>query len=171
LLAFSIQADYGLLLDAANMSLVVWRYPDATSTPFFCDHHSSSARLFKSLLIMKLSFSMKPAKKEAPKVKAPPPKPALFSGLEEDDGVDAPPPLAYKVEASKAMQKRIEKEKAVDSTVYDYDEVWERMQEVKDKQKAAKAVEAVERKVRLPSRGLAHCGISRLISRNTLTAY
>ncbi|KAH6918544.1 Ccdc55 protein [Coprinopsis sp. MPI-PUGE-AT-0042] len=95
---------------------------------------------------MKLSFSMKPAKKEAPIAQAPPPKPSLFSAAEEDDAADAPPPLAYKVEASKAMQKRIEKEKAVDSTVYDYDEVWERMQEVKEKQKAAKAIEAVERK-------------------------
>lgn len=112
--------------------------------------------------MMKLSFSMKPAKKEVPIVKAPPPKPSLFSAAEEDDAADAPPPLAYKVEASKAMQKRIEKEKAVDSTVYDYDEVWERMQEVKEKQKAAKAIEAVERKVgfyfELFSRA-AHCDL------------
>ena len=96
---------------------------------------------------MKLSFSMKPAKKDAPQVKAPPPKPSLFSTAEEDEAMDAPPPASYQVQASKAMQKRIEKEKAVDSTVYDYDDVWERMQEVKEKQKAAKAMEAVERKV------------------------
>ncbi|TFK29966.1 Ccdc55 protein [Coprinopsis marcescibilis] len=95
---------------------------------------------------MKLSFSLK-AKKDA--AKPPPPRPNLFAAAEEDgEGEQSTKPVtrAYAVEASKAMQKRIEQEKSVDPTVYDYDDVWERMQELKQKQKEAKAIEALERK-------------------------
>jgi coiled-coil domain-containing protein 55 len=104
--------------------------------------------------IMKLSFSLK-AKKDTAPAKPPPPKPALFSGDDaETEEPAVPVSVPYNVEASKAMQKRIEQEKAVDPSVYDYDEVWDRMQEVKEKQKAAKAIEAMERKVksRVPHR-------------------
>jgi len=97
---------------------------------------------------MKLSFSLNAKKPAAPSQK-PPPKPSLFTAGDDDkdDEVLKPPvSVAYNVEASRAMQKRMAQEKAVDSTVYDYDAVWDRMQEAKEKQKAVKAVEALERK-------------------------
>lgn len=42
----------------------------------------------------------------------------------------------------------MEAEKRVDETVFEYDEVWDRMQEAKQKQQAAKEVDASVRKVR-----------------------
>ncbi|EIW59975.1 uncharacterized protein TRAVEDRAFT_119601 [Trametes versicolor FP-101664 SS1] len=47
---------------------------------------------------------------------------------------------------SKAAKKRLEQEKRVDSTVFQYDEVWDKMQEAKVKQKEAKEVDSKERK-------------------------
>ncbi|KAF9464733.1 coiled-coil domain-containing protein 55-domain containing protein [Collybia nuda] len=44
------------------------------------------------------------------------------------------------------MRKRMEAEREVDETVYEYDEVWDRMQEAKQRQKDAKEVDAKERK-------------------------
>ncbi|KAF9052659.1 coiled-coil domain-containing protein 55-domain containing protein [Panaeolus papilionaceus] len=44
------------------------------------------------------------------------------------------------------MQKRIQAEKLVDSTAYEYDEVWESMKEAKAKQQIAKEKESAERK-------------------------
>ena len=41
----------------------------------------------------------------------------------------------------------MEEEKKVDATVFEYDEVWDKMQEAKQRQKEAKEVEAKERKV------------------------
>jgi len=114
---------------------------------------------------MKLSFSL-PNKAVKPVGAAPPlKKPAIFSSLgDDDDHVDAAPTLsdnkgaaankkllAQNVESSKAARKRMEEEMKVDSTVYQYDEVWDRMQEVKVKQKEAKEVDAKQRKVRVYS--------------------
>ncbi|EKM82654.1 hypothetical protein AGABI1DRAFT_68466 [Agaricus bisporus var. burnettii JB137-S8] len=107
---------------------------------------------------MKLSFSL--AKPKAP---APPPtvtRPSAFGDGDDDDVTDSPstPPssnsktsvnkvvLAQNVQASKAMKKRIEAEKQVDETVYEYDEVWDKMQEAKLKAKMAKESESKERK-------------------------
>lgn len=95
---------------------------------------------------MKLSFSLK-KKEEAPKAVAPAPKPAVFADADTEEAIVAPVSTAYNVEASKAMQKRIEAERRVDSTVYEYDEVWDRMQLAKQKQKEAKEIESLERKV------------------------
>ena len=78
---------------------------------------------------------------------APKPKPSLFSEAEADEPTE-PVSVAYNVEASKAMRKKMEAEKQVDSTVYEYDEVWDRMQAEKERQKALKNAEAQERKVR-----------------------
>ncbi|KAJ7940599.1 coiled-coil domain-containing protein 55-domain containing protein [Mycena leptocephala] len=44
------------------------------------------------------------------------------------------------------MQKRMEAEKRVDQTVYEYDEVWDKMQESKQRQKEAKELESKDRK-------------------------
>ncbi|KAH7926314.1 hypothetical protein BV22DRAFT_1009366 [Leucogyrophana mollusca] len=108
---------------------------------------------------MKLSFSL--ANKNPKPVGAAPSlkRPAAFSSLEDDEPVDAAPTLseskavavnkkllAQNVESSKAAKKRMEQEMQVDSTVYQYDEVWDRMQEVKLRQKEAKEVDAKQRK-------------------------
>jgi len=109
---------------------------------------------------MKLSFSL-PNKAAKPVGAAPSlKKPAVFSSLDDDDHVDAAPTLsdnkntaankkllAQNVESSKAARKRMEQEMKVDSTVYQYDEVWDRMQEAKLKQKEAKELDTKQRKV------------------------
>ncbi|KAG1756733.1 coiled-coil domain-containing protein 55-domain containing protein [Suillus paluster] len=108
---------------------------------------------------MKLSFSL-PNKTAKPVGAAPPlKKSAAFASFGDDDHVDAAPTLfdnktaaankkllAQNVESSKAARKRMEQEMKVDATVYQYDEVWDRMQDVKLKQKEAKEVDAKRRK-------------------------
>lgn len=110
---------------------------------------------------MKLSFALaKP--KAAPA--APPPslkRPAAFA-FGDDEPVDAAPTasfdkatsankklLAQNVQTSRTMQKRMDAEKKVDATVFEYDEVWDKMQESKLRQKEAKEVESKDRKVGL----------------------
>ena len=117
---------------------------------------------------MKLSFALPTAK---PTVGAAPPlkRPVAFSSIDDDDPVDAASTLgpdnttapnkkllARNVEFSKATIKRMEAEKKVDQTVYEYDEVWDKMQEVKVRQKEAKEAKDRERKVCLlpPRRGI-----------------
>ena len=84
-----------------------------------------------------------------------------FASLDDDEPIDAAPTAsssgggtdankrlaAQSSGVSKALKKRIEAEKLVDQSVYEYDEVWDRMQEVKARQKEKKEVEALERKV------------------------
>lgn len=109
-------------------------------------------------MTMKLSFSLKAQEKPvgaAPSLK----KPVAFSSFDDDDPVDAASAssdnrrasnkklIAQNFETSKAMKKRMEAEKLVDETVYDYDGVYEKMQEAKLRQKAAKEADAKERKV------------------------
>lgn len=106
---------------------------------------------------MKLSFSL--ANKNTKPLGTAPPltKPAAFASLDDEDVVPVASSskdahanktlLAAKVASSKATQKRMEQEMRVDSTVYQYDEVWDRMQEVKQRQKEAKEVDAKQRKV------------------------
>lgn len=108
---------------------------------------------------MKLSFSL-----NKPKASAPPPvtsRPSAFGNGDDDDSADTPsilPPsdgktpankvvLAQNMQVSKAMKKRMEAEKQVDETVYEYDEVWDKMQQAKLKAKMAKEQESKERKV------------------------
>jgi hypothetical protein len=113
--------------------------------------------------VMKLSFSLAKPKVAAPA--APPPslkRPAAFALGDDDEPIDAAPTasssldkattankklLAQNVQTSKAMQKRMEAEKRVDQTVYEYDEVWDKMQESKQRQKEAKELESKDRKV------------------------
>ncbi|KAG6866941.1 hypothetical protein C0991_003857 [Blastosporella zonata] len=106
---------------------------------------------------MKLSFSL-----AKPKKADPPPsslkRPAFSLG--DEDTLDAAPTsaaasrdapankklLAQNVGVSKATKKRMEAEMKVNETVYEYDEVWDRMQEAKLRQKEAKEQDALERK-------------------------
>lgn len=118
---------------------------------------------------MKVSFSLKSKAAaassskpvgDAPSLK----KPVAFASLEDDEPVDAAVTaiagssssvpankrlIAQNVGMSKALQRQIEEEKKVDATVFEYDEVYDKMQEAKARQKAAKEVDSKERKVRL----------------------
>ena len=114
---------------------------------------------------MKVSFSLKgKATKpvgEAPSLK----RTAAFAALDDDEPVDAAPTasasgdkgkvaankqfIAQSVQLSKAAKKKLEEEKKVDSTVFEYDEVWDKMQEAKLRQKEVKEAESKERKVRM----------------------
>lgn len=113
-------------------------------------------------LVMKVSFSLKGKAAAKPVGEAPSLKrSAAFAGLDDDEPVDAAPTavgdkgkvaankqfIAQSVEMSKSMKKKLEEEKRVDSTVFEYDEVWDKMQEAKLKQKEAKEADAKERKV------------------------
>ncbi|OSC99066.1 hypothetical protein PYCCODRAFT_1373829 [Trametes coccinea BRFM310] len=63
---------------------------------------------------------------------------------------------------SKAMKKKLEAEQKVDSTVFQYDEIWDKMQEAKQKQKEAKEADAKERKPKYISGLLASAATRRL---------
>ncbi len=108
---------------------------------------------------MKLSFSLtKPATKSvgnAPSLK----RPAAFGSLEDDTTDDNAIQSARNgsmgngdlvvrnIQSSKSVQKRMEKEQQIDATVYQYDEVWDSIQDAKAKQKDVKERESKERKV------------------------
>jgi coiled-coil domain-containing protein 55 len=114
---------------------------------------------------MKLSISLAGAKpKAAPAGSAPPlTKPAAFGALEDDASADADAAptlgssrpnvaahkalLAQNAGVSRTLRKRMDAERRVDETVYEYDEVYDKMQEAKERQKAAKDSESAERKV------------------------
>ena len=115
---------------------------------------------------MKVSFSLAkkpetPSPFQLKKPSAPTQKPSLFNADDDDDN-DAdslvPDSKANKkngigiqnvsAETSKAQKKRELAEIAVDSTVYQYDEVWEKIQVAKQKVKETKMAESKERKVR-----------------------
>ncbi|EPT06172.1 hypothetical protein FOMPIDRAFT_1109841 [Fomitopsis schrenkii] len=112
---------------------------------------------------MKVSFSLTNSKAKAaskpvgetPSLK----RSAAFASLDDDEPVDASPTasssskvatnkrmVAQNVELSKTQKKLMEKEMKVDSSVFEYDEVWDKMQHAKQKQKEAKEVDAKERK-------------------------
>ncbi|PIL24074.1 hypothetical protein GSI_13825 [Ganoderma sinense ZZ0214-1] len=126
---------------------------------------------------MKVSFSLKgkaPAKPvgDAPSLK----RTAAFAALDDDEPVDAAPTatgangkiaankqfIAQSVEMSKSMKNKLEAEKKVDATVFEYDEVWDKMQETKLKQKEAKEADAKERKPKYISGLLASAATRRL---------
>lgn len=108
----------------------------------------------------KLSFSLnksKAATPAAPSFK----QPVTFAAFDDEAPVDAAPTasssrqnvsankklLAQNVLTSKKLKKQMEQEKKVDSTVYEYDEVWDKMQQAKQNQKEAKEIESKGRKV------------------------
>jgi coiled-coil domain-containing protein 55 len=111
---------------------------------------------------MKLSFSLtkKAATKsvgDAPSLK----RPAAFGSLEDDNtntddnafqstrsgGTGNGDLVVRNIQSSKSAQKRMEKEQQIDATVYQYDEVYDSMQDAKAKQKEVKERESKERKV------------------------
>ncbi|KAI0703627.1 coiled-coil domain-containing protein 55-domain containing protein [Cytidiella melzeri] len=116
---------------------------------------------------MKVSFSLAKSKAAAaskPVGDAPSFKiPVAFASLEDDEPVDAAATassssstkasapvnkqlIAQNVGMSKALKRKIEEEKKVDATVFEYDEVWDKMQEAKLRQKTAKEADSKERK-------------------------
>jgi len=115
---------------------------------------------------MKVSFSLAkksetPSSFQLKKPSVPTQKPSLFNAGDDDEhGEDSLIPdkktskkngigiQTVSAETSKATKKRELAEMAVDSTVYQYDEVWDRMQVAKQKVKEAKMAESKERKVR-----------------------
>jgi hypothetical protein len=119
---------------------------------------------------MKLSISLNKPKASA----APAPtfsRPSAFGTGEDDDTNDIPSTLlssdgrtsinkvilAQNMQASKATRKKIEAEKQIDETVYEYDEVWDKMQEAKQRAKMAKEQESKERKVCVCRYSVASC--------------
>ena len=127
---------------------------------------------------MKVSFSLKGKATAKPVGEAPSLKrSAAFAALDDDEPIDAAPTatggkgktaankqfIAQSVEMSKAAKKKLEAEQRVDATVFEYDEVWDKMQEAKARQKAAKEADAKERKVSvkpLPLSMLHDCSMS-----------
>ena len=99
---------------------------------------------------MKLSFSL--ANKSAKPVPSFKP-PTAFASLDDADAVKTTSDNEHVAannllaQTSKATKKRVDQELKVDPTVYQYDEVWDRMQGVKQKQKEAKEVDTKLRKV------------------------
>jgi coiled-coil domain-containing protein 55 len=110
---------------------------------------------------MKLSFSLTSKSTttksvgDAPSLK----RPAAFASLDDDNsgddalsstrngGAGNSDLVVQNVMLSKSAKKRMEKEQRVDSTVYEYDEVWDSMQDAKTRQKEIKERESKERKV------------------------
>ncbi|KAI8998554.1 coiled-coil domain-containing protein 55-domain containing protein [Trametes punicea] len=126
---------------------------------------------------MKVSFSLKGKAVAKPSGEAPSLKrSAAFASLDDDEPIDAAPTatgdkakvaankqfIAQSVEMSKSMKKKLEAEQRVDSTVFQYDEVWDKMQEAKLKQKEAKEADAKERKPKYISGLLASAATRRL---------
>jgi coiled-coil domain-containing protein 55 len=109
---------------------------------------------------MKVSFSLSNKNTKPLGVAPPLTKPAAFSSLDDEYTRDVVPIassskdavvnktlLADNVVSSKAARKRIEQEMKIDATVYEYDEVWDRMQEAKQRQKEVKEADGKQRKV------------------------
>jgi coiled-coil domain-containing protein 55 len=107
---------------------------------------------------MKLSFSLKgKAVGTAPSLKPATP----FASLEDDIALDtAPTALTGRAEAqkhlvaqsssatSRATRKKLEEEKKLDKTIFEYDEVYDVMEQAKQRSKEKRDIEAQERKVR-----------------------
>lgn len=98
---------------------------------------------------MKLSFSLNKPIQPPASIK----RPSAFSLADDGDQEDSgkpqgkAEPLAYNAHSSQVMRRRMEAEKRVDDTVFEYDEVWDKMQEAKQRQQASKEADASIRKV------------------------
>ncbi|KAL4253165.1 NSRP1 family protein [Abortiporus biennis] len=128
---------------------------------------------------MKVSFKLSGAKTKTSKPvgEAPSLNPPVAFSLADDDTTDAAPTassskdalvaankklVAQNMEMSKATKKRLEAEQKIDSTVFEYDSVWEKMQEAKLKQKEAKEVDSKERKPKYMQNLIASAATRRL---------
>ncbi|KAJ4487930.1 coiled-coil domain-containing protein 55-domain containing protein [Lentinula aciculospora] len=108
----------------------------------------------------KLSFSLNKTKTATPAAASTFKQPVAFSAFNDDEPLDAAPTasssrqsvsankklLVQNVLTSKKLKKQMEEEKKVDSTVYEYDEIWDKMQMAKSQQKEAKEAESSKRK-------------------------
>ncbi|KAJ7582673.1 coiled-coil domain-containing protein 55-domain containing protein [Mycena floridula] len=107
---------------------------------------------------MSIKFSLnkpKPAT-PAPSLK----RPTAFASVDDDEPIDAAPTassadknvaankklLAQNVGSSNSMKKRMEAEMKVDPTVYEYDSVWDNIEQSRQRQKEAKEIDSRERK-------------------------
>ncbi|CCM02377.1 uncharacterized protein FIBRA_04472 [Fibroporia radiculosa] len=125
---------------------------------------------------MKVSFSLAKAKATKPVGETPSLKrSAAFASLDDDEPIDAAPTsfgdnkvtankqlVAQNVEMSKTAKQKMEAEMKVDSTVFEYDEVWDKMQEAKHRQKEAKEADSKERKPKYISGLLSSAATRRL---------
>lgn len=118
---------------------------------------------------MSVSFSLKKAKPAASTAQssAPPLKKATaFASLDDDEPIDAAPTASASnakatsanrslanqaLKLSKTQKKVADEAKRVDATVYEYDEVWDKIQAAKARQKEMKEADSQERKVRAPT--------------------
>lgn len=120
---------------------------------------------------MKLSFALNSSKKAGPSKPAPPSsslrKPTAFAALEDDEPLDAAPTAStshaldvnrrlaaqnvststFGGSLSRTQKQRLEKEKEVDPTVFEYDAVYDQMKEAQVKAKQAKEDDPEARKV------------------------
>ena len=124
---------------------------------------------------MKVSFSLNKSKvaKAAPTPSLK--QPVAFASFDDDEPIDAAPTASSSFtrvdvnkklaaqasgHVSKSLQKRLDAEKKVDETVFEYDEVWDKMQETKARQKEAKEADSKERKVRGLASSLIVCTLT-----------
>jgi len=112
---------------------------------------------------MKLSFSLNSSKKAKGSVPVPAPpisKASAFGSLEDDGVASADPPDLNRHLAggkppvstlagslSRTQKQKLEKEKEVDPTVFEYDEVYDQMKEAQMRAKQAKEDNPEARKV------------------------
>lgn len=104
---------------------------------------------------MKLSFSLNKGKALGA---APPLKPAAPFASLEDESVDATSMNGAEVNkhlvaqsssaTSRATRKKLEQEKKLDNTIFEYDEVYDLMEQAKQRSKEKRDTETQERKVR-----------------------
>jgi len=103
---------------------------------------------------MKVSFALNKSKTAA--APAPAPKPVVFNANddEEDAGLSqllaknkGGPVRNLQASTSSATKRRMEAEKQVDETVFEYDEIYDKMQEAKIRAQAAKEADSSVKKV------------------------
>ena len=121
----------------------------------FSRRQSDAHRAVK--LLMKLSFSLNSTKNAKSSVPVPAPpisKASAFGSLEDDDAASAEPLAGGKPSVStlagslsRTQKLRLEKEKEVDPTVFEYDEVYDQMKEAQLRAKQAKEDNPEARKV------------------------
>lgn len=115
---------------------------------------------------MKVSFSLNKTKATTAAPSASLKPTAAFASFDDDEPLDAAPTASSsgagalrtdvnkKLAAqssghpSKTLRKRLEEELKVDQTVFEYDEVYDKIQEAKQRQKEKKEVDSQQKKVR-----------------------
>lgn len=119
-----------------------------------------------SFQLMKVSFSLNKTKATTAAPSASLKPTAAFASFDDDEPLDAAPTASgsgtgalrtdvnKKLAAqssghlSKTLRKRLEEELKVDQTVFEYDEVYDKIQEAKQRQKEKKEVDSQQKKVK-----------------------